>query len=210
MKSLEDRDIADNTIIIFASDHGLLMGEYGMGGKGLLYDLTAKIPCFIYDPSLSESLRGQTIPELVSSLDITRTIVDYAGVEAPEEMEGSSLKPFVCGDHPEWRNELFLECMFTLRDNPFCEGIRVGKWKYIRMFDGVVHYNENDVDFSNRKPDFEQLFDLEKDPAEMENLIHDYEGSEILSLLRDKCSAYSKTKNQERIEYIKTHHCEPR
>lgn len=208
--SLKQRGLAKNTIIIFGSDHGLLMGEYGMGGKGLLYDLTAKIPCFIYDPRLPKAKRGRDIKNFVSSLDITKTILDYAGIKAPSEMEGTSLKPLVNGENINWRKEIFLESLFTLRDNPFCEGIREGDWKYIRMFDGVVHFKEADVDFSGRKPDFEQLFNLAEDPAEKYNLINKYEGTKLLGQLREKCSKYSDEKNEKRNKYMKQNLCEPR
>lgn len=201
--SIENRGLADNTVIIFASDHGLLMGEYGMGGKGLLYDLASKIPCFIYDPRLPEKYRGKTIDKLVSSLDLTPTILDFAGVEAPANMQGASLIPIIKEQSQNWRQELFLESLFTLRDNPFCEGIREGDWKYIRMFDGVEKYKENDIDFLGKKPDFEQLFNLKDDPGEKSNLIDKYEGSELLDRLRKKCSAQSVELNKSREQYKK-------
>lgn len=203
MTSIEERGLADNTIIIFASDHGLLMGEYGMGGKALLYDLTSKIPCFIYDPRLPEKNRGRSIDELVSSLDLTTTILDYAGIEAPEYMEGKSLIPLTKGNNNNWRQELFLESLFTLRDNPFSEGIREGDWKYVRMFDGVMKYKESDIDFSEKEPDFEQLFNLKDDPRERNNLIKKYEGSELLKRLRNKCSSQSVELNRDREHYKK-------
>ena len=52
-----------------------------------------------------------------------------------------------------------------------CEGIRQDEWKYIRMFDGVVPYDETDLDFRGRLPEFEQLFNLKEDPEEKNNLI---------------------------------------
>lgn len=207
LKSLEKRGLDDNTIIIFGSDHGLLMGEYGMGGKGLLYDLTAKIPCFIYDPRLPESKKGRDVTNLVSSLDITSTILDYAGIKAPSEMEGKSLKPLVYGNRTNWRTEIFLESLFTLRDNPFCEGVREGDWKYIRMFDGVKPYKEADVNFSGRTPDFEQLFNLAQDPGEKNNLIDKYEGSKLLVRLREKCIENSEKQNKRRTKYMKNNIC---
>ncbi len=210
MKSLENHGLADNTVIIFASDHGLLMGEYGMGGKGLLYDLTSKIPCFVYDPRLPEKEKGKTVEKLVSSLDIPVTILDYAGIVVPNEMTGKSLIPLIEGTEKEWREELFLESLFTLRDNPFCEGIRVGNWKYIRMFDGVSNYKESDIDFSNQTPDFEQLFNIEEDPTEKTNLLNQYEGTDILENLRIKCRKYSDSLNIERSQYLKQHNCEIR
>ena len=134
VKSLEERGLKKNTVIIFASDHGLLMGEYGMGGKALLYDLTSKIPFFINDPAIPDQMRGKTLDHLVSSLDITTTILDYAGIPVPEQMEGKSLVPLMANTELPWREEIFLENLYTGRDNPFCEGIRQGNWKYIRMY----------------------------------------------------------------------------
>ena len=205
LASLKKRGLGDNTIIIFGSDHGLLMGEYGMGGKALLYDLTSKIPCFVYDPRLKTSLRGRTVENLVSSLDITSTILDYAGIKAPSQMEGKSLRPLVHDEKIKWRDEIFLENLFTLRDNPFCEGIREGKWKYIRMYDGIVGYKEMDIDFLGRKPDFEQLFNLQEDPDEKNNIKGQYEGSKVLDKLRKKCQKHADNMNKMRTVYLKTH-----
>lgn len=199
--SLDRQELAENTIIIFASDHGLLMGEYGMGGKALLYDLTSKIPCFIYDPRLPNELKGKTMDPLVSSLDITTTILDYAGIKAPANMEGKSLIPLMQGQTENWRQELFLESLFTLRDTPFSEEIRSGDWKYIRMFDGLENYTEADVDFSKKNPEFEQLFNLRDDPEEKNNLIANYEGTELLEGLRAKCVSQSIELNKARALY---------
>lgn len=210
LAALERRGLAKNTVIVFASDHGLLMGEYGMGGKALLYDLASKIPCFIHDPWLRPERQGSTVDELVSSLDITRTILDYAGVEAPAFMSGMSLRPLLEGKKTSWRKEIFLENLYTGRDTPFQEGLRLGKWKYIRMYDGKTKYKEGDVDFTDRKPDFEMLFDLKADPAEKHNLIESHAGSEILATLRRKCAAHSSTLNQQRQAYMKTVRIEKR
>ena len=195
---LEEKGLNDNTVIIFASDHGLLMGEYGMGGKALLYDLTSKIPCFIYDPRLPDKKRGKSIENLISSLDITATILDYAGIKPPVNMQGKSLIPLLNGETKEWRKELFLENLYTGRDNPFCEGIRMDNWKYIRMYDGIEKYLEEDIDFTHKLPDFEQLFNLDEDPKEMNNLIEAYDGTEILAQLRSKTAFYSNQMNKTR------------
>ena len=204
LSDLERRGLAENTVIIFASDHGLLMGEYGMGGKALLYDLASKIPCFIYDPGVPAGRRGRRVEEVTSSLDITRTILDYAGVPACDFMDGRSLRPLVEGKDVTWRDELFLENLYTGRDTPFQEGIRRGKWKYIRMYDGRAGYKESDVDFSNRQPEFEMLFDLEADPGEMYNLIESRADSEILASLRKSCAAHSCLLNQRREAFSNT------
>ena len=68
----------------------------------------------------------QTVDNLVSSLDITSTILDYAGIEALPHMEGESLLPLINNNEVAWRDEIFLESLYTGRSNPFCEGIRNG------------------------------------------------------------------------------------
>ena len=172
-----------------------------MGGKSLLYDLSSKIPCFIYDPRAPSAQRGKTMDQLVSSLDIPRTILDYAGVEPLEFMDGKSLKPLVYGETKSWRSELFLESLYTGRDNPFQEGIRIGKWKYIRMYDGVEPYDEQSVDFSNREPEFEMLFDLNADPGETQNRIEEMGDTQFLEDLRQKTANYSVALNEQRETY---------
>jgi arylsulfatase A-like enzyme len=198
LEDLERRGLSENTVILYGSDHGLLMGEYGMGGKALLYDLASKIPCFVVDPNLPAERGGRQMDQLVSSLDITRTILDYAGVPAPAFMEGRSLRPLVEGKKAPWREELFLESLYTGRDTPFQEGIRRGKWKYIRMFDAPGRYREEDVDFADRKPDFEMLFNLEADPREISNLVASHADGEVLASLREKCAARSRAINRRR------------
>jgi hypothetical protein len=118
-------------------------------------------------------------------------------------MDGRSLRPLVQGKEVPWRDELFLESLYTGRDNPFQEGIRMGKWKYIRMYDGVGSYDETDVDFANRGPEFEMLFDLEADPGERDNLIESHADSPILANLRRKCAEQSEAINARREEFKK-------
>jgi arylsulfatase A-like enzyme len=181
-----------------------------MGRKGLLYDLSVKIPCFIHDPAISAELRGRQLDQLVSTIDITTTILDYGGIAPLAFMDGTSLRPLVEGRQVPWRSELFLESLFTLRDNPFLEGIRTEKWKYIRMFDGTTPYLESDVEFGDRAADFEQLVDLESDPGERQNLVSRSEHGEVLVALRQRCVEQSRALNQRRCRFQQSVHVQPR
>ena len=204
---LKTRGLADNTIIVFGSDHGLLMGEYGMGGKALLYDLTSKIPCFVYDPSTPEKLRGTSRKELVSSLDLTVTILDYAGVAPGKFMTGRSLKPLVRQEKLKtpWREGLFLENMYTGRDTPLQEGYVDGEWKYIRFFKVPRRYSDDDVETAGRTPVLESLFSLTNDPLEKNNLANNAEYRKKLCELRKKCDADLKDLLKQRKKYAKQH-----
>lgn len=207
---LKSRGLDRNTIIIYGSDHGLLMGEYGMGGKGLLLDLSAKIPSLIHDPRLPANQRGLQSEKLVSGLDYARTILDYAGVAAPDRMEGRSLRPLVENPSAKWRDALFLESLFTLRDTPFQEGIRTDRWKYIRMYDGVTNFKETDVDFRDRAPEFEMLFDLHADPTEHHNLAEDPAHAKTIAKFRAQTANHSEAINDRRAAFMKTSPPAPR
>jgi arylsulfatase A-like enzyme len=188
---LKKLKLTDNTVIVFASDHGLLMGEYGMGGKGLLYDLTAKFPCFVYDPKAPSTMRGVSSKNIVSSLDLTATLLDYAGVAPARSMTGRSLKPLVRGEKPAtpWRDGLYLENMYTGRDTPLQEGYVDGDWKYIRYYKKPNPFDQDDIDQHSGEPVFEMLFSLKDDPAEVYNLAGDPNHQKKLAELRNKCDA---------------------
>ncbi|NCF14571.1 MAG: sulfatase-like hydrolase/transferase [Gammaproteobacteria bacterium] len=182
IEHLERLGVADDTIIIYSSDHGLLNGEYGTGGKNLLYDLVAKIPLIIYDPRVSRSNQRNDNSELVLSVDVPATILSYAGISVPETMEGRGLN-----SGGVERDEVFLESLTVAEGNPFVEALRTHEWKYVRYLQpSGCPYTEEQLDFSGQEPIFEQLFHLGRDPAEMENLVGVEEHLEILNEFRKR------------------------
>ncbi len=182
VEQLDRLGIADNTIIIYSSDHGLLNGEYGTGGKALLYDLVAKIPLIVYDPRDSHPERDNEATELVLSIDVPATILSYAGIPVPETMEGRDLNS---GEAE--RDEIFLESLTVAEGNPFIEALRTREWKYVRYLESAgCPYTEEHLDFSNQEPIFEQLFNLSSDPAERVNLVGAEEHTEILRQFRKR------------------------
>jgi arylsulfatase A-like enzyme len=203
MKELEKRGLAEDTVIIYSSDNGLLMGEYGMGGKGLLYDLAHKVPTWLYDPRKPAEMKGKEHEDLVVNVDITSTILDLAGIEQPEHMQGRSLMPLVNGTPKGWRKELFTENLYIGRANPFSEAVRFGDLKYVRYFPTKKgRYTDADLDFSDREPVFEQLFDLKKDPEEVVNLVDNPEYKEQLEKLRKSCRRHSAEMVKKRRAYV--------
>jgi arylsulfatase A-like enzyme len=211
--SLEERGLAENTVIVFSSDHGLLMGEYGMGGKGLLYDLTTHIPFIVSDPRAPEKQRGVRDESFVISADVAPTILDLAGL-APSDygvedpIEGRSLVPLLYGEENpvSERESVFLENMYIGRDTPFTECVRNREWKYVRFYDpSRATYQDADLQFNEKTPDFEQLFDLKNDPGERTNLIDavkdDPSLSAVLEELRDACRERSAKLMQQREAY---------
>ena len=193
-ESLEQRGIADNTVILFSSDHGLLMGEYAMGGKSLLYDLATRVPLIVFDPRAPQQERGEEIDELVLSIDVPATIVSYAGLDVPKSMQGRDLRPLMARPDVEWRDEIFLESLFLLRTGPFMESVRTKEWKYVRYFKSEkAEYAESDVNFEGREADFEQFFDLVNDPAEEHNLIAEPAHAGRIADFRQRCRTHSQS-----------------
>lgn len=204
VKSLENRGLAENTIIIYSADHGLLVGDYGMGGKALLYDLTTRVPFLIHDPRQPSSARGRQIDELCLSADVAPTILSLAGVTPPAQMQGRDLTPLINNTAESWREEILTENLYTGRINPLCEAIRTDRWKYIRYFvatpeDFTEANKDRDpqkplirqytpiLDLTQREPDYEHLFDVQADPGETKNLAEDPQYKETLEQLRQRC-----------------------
>jgi len=173
LAELTKRKIADNTVILFLSDNGMLLGEHGLSGKWLMYEESIRIPLIIRDPRSPIEERGHPRDEMVLNIDIAPTILDLAGVAIPSGMQGRSLTPLVLGQSTPWRRDWFYEHLFTLPNRapiPKSEGVRTERWKYIR--------------YTEESPPYEELYDLMLDPLEEHNVSPLPENAEILGGLR--------------------------
>ncbi len=176
---LKARGLADNTVIIFTSDNGHFLFEYGMHGKWLMYEPSLRVPLIIYDPRIAPSERAKTVDAFALSVDMAPTVLDFAGLKVPEAMQGRSLVPLLHGRVPaDWRKDLFYEYNFGMfpGDIPASIGVRDSRWKYIRYLDP--------------RGEFEQLFDLKNDPEESRNLIQNEACSAELNRLRTRLEEY--------------------
>lgn len=174
LEELERLSMADNTIVIFSSDHGMFYGERGLCDCWLLNEEPLRVPLIVYDPRAVAS-RGTTRDEMALNIDIAPTILDLAGLPIPGSTQGQSLLPLLTtGDADvNWRLEFFCEHLFDHVDIPKSEGVRTERWKYIRYFE--------------QQPVYEELYDLKSDPLESVNLVDDGEYAEQLHHLRDRC-----------------------
>ncbi len=207
---LKTEGLDKNTVIIFSSDHGITHGEYGLGGKALNYENCLRIPMIVMDPRKSGSKQqGQRLQQLVQSIDIAPTMLDLAGVLAPDTMQGKSLMPLVNGQKVKWREYAFGENLWsTVFGNPRIESARSAEWKYIRYFasdrklfgstEGQAAYGvtpaqaqayRNWLTASVRglKPDYEELFHITKDPEESTNLAQNASYAKVLNQMRQEC-----------------------
>ena len=159
LAALEETGQADNTIVIFSSDHGLGVGSHGIRGKQNMYDHTAGVPMILAGPGIP---RGARRKAQVYLRELYPTTCDLVGIDIPATVEGRSFAPVIRGNAESIHDSVF--CYF--RDVQ--RMVRTDRWK-------LIHYP---------KVDQWQLFDRIADPHEMNNLVDDVEKSEVLATLR--------------------------
>jgi arylsulfatase A-like enzyme len=151
LAKLDELDLTDNTLVIFTSDHGDMVGAHGCIGKSIFsfYDDLVRIPLMIRLPGRIPA--GTVVSEPVSQIDIMPTILDYTGTRIPAKIHGASLRPLVNGWQVPWR------------DYAFCQRANAGRMIRTERFKYT----------SRLKPRAVTLYDLKKDPHEDHNLADD-------------------------------------
>ena len=188
-EKLKETGEDENTIIVFSTDHGIHFGEFGLGGKSLLYEPDIRIPLVIYDPRMDKKLTGQRIKSAAAVPDIAPTLMELLGYEKPASMQGESLMPVIRGEKEKVRSELFTEALMDIQNYPRSESVRGERYKYIRyfarkedpaqtgrLFRGTLDdYNTclNSTVFYGEQPVYEELYDLQNDIHEEKNLAAD-------------------------------------
>jgi arylsulfatase A-like enzyme len=171
--------LADNTVVIFTSDHGDGNGAHRWNQKTLMYEETAGIPFIIFDPRnpVDESVNSDRLVSM--GLDLFPTIFDYAGIEKPSGLMGMSARPESIGTgslrHPYIVVENDLHPTYGESGGVYGRMIRTQKHKYVCYSEG-----------RNR----EQLFDIDEDPGEMNNLVADPDYRELLQEHRNLLREY--------------------
>lgn len=204
---LDQRGVTNQTIIVFTADHGIMEGEWGLGGKALNYEACLKVPFIVYDPTLASHANGRTETRFIQTIDIAPTMLQWAGMDIPQTMQGMPLQPLLAGDTSGWRTALFGENLWSnWFGNPRIESVRIGKWKYIRYFrndngappQGKAAYvmtparakayeSALRASIEGEQPIYEELFDLEQDPLENHNLATDPRYGDQLTRLSTTC-----------------------
>jgi arylsulfatase A-like enzyme len=102
---MRKKDLLENTLIVFTSDHGDYFGDHWMGDKDYFHDPAVKVPLIIVDPSANaDDTRGTVDDSLVELIDLVPTFIDYYGGDVPKNIvDGRSLLPKLHGENPEWR-----------------------------------------------------------------------------------------------------------
>ncbi|WP_229796854.1 sulfatase family protein [Algibacter mikhailovii] len=202
---LEQKGMADNTVIIFIGDNG----RCNLRGKGYLHDPGLRIPLIVYYPKHFKG--GQVIDDVISATDITATILDIAGCEIPTYMTGTSF----------YNKNFNRKEVYSTRDlwdeiEEKSRSISTERWKYIRndkpdipwdaeqayleFYRPAVHVmrqlnqqgklsSTEQLFFRTSKP-VEELYDLQNDPFEMNNLANNPKYAKTLTQLRERTAQY--------------------
>lgn len=154
---LKRQGLLDNTLVIFTTDNGCFHGEHGLADKWYPHQESIRVPLIVRDPRLSETKRGATNDAFVLNVDLAPTLLAAAGVKAPPRMQGQDFAPlYLNANKAAWRSEFFYEHAIIRNTNfiPASEALVRKDWKYFYW------------------PDFkvEQLFDLQSDPREENDL----------------------------------------
>jgi len=171
MATLDSLGALDNTLIIFTSDHGYFYGEHGLDQeRRLAYEETARIPLLVRYSRVARA--GSTPRQLTQTIDFASTILDITGVRDTVTRDGRSLVPVLDGSATSWRSSILLEyysdTVFPRILTMGYKAVRTERYKYIR-------YTE--------LQGMDELYDLETDPFEMENLIGTERGRALLPQL---------------------------
>lgn len=174
LDALQSLELADNTVVVFTSDHGCHFktrnGEY----KRSCHESSVRIPMALQGPGFDG---GGRLRRLVSLIDLPPTLLDAAGIEPPDTMRGRSILPLLRGS-TDWPEEVFIQ----ISESQVGRAVRTQRWKY-----GVTAPDADGVRDSGSQQYVEQyLYDLEADPYELTNLAGLASHAEVAAVLRER------------------------
>jgi len=158
MDTLKEEDMLNDTLILFMGDNGFLHGEHGLIDKRCMYEESIRVPLIAHCPDIIQG--GRKIDQVALNNDIAPTILDAAGASIPNTIQGKSFLPILQSEKVPWREGMLYEYFWerAFPQTPTVFGVRTERYKYMN-YHGIFDLNE--------------LYDLEKDPKEMRNLIDD-------------------------------------
>ena len=167
--ALRTSGVADNTVVIYTSDHGENMGEHGLWWKNCMYDSAARVPLIVSWPGRWRA--GQRRAGACGSVDLVQTIAALGGAKAPADWNGSSLVPWLDDPSYPWR-DLAVSEYYAGYISSGIAMIRQGRWKY------VYHARADEKHGPER-----ELYDLNADAKELHNLAGDPGQADRLSAM---------------------------
>lgn len=169
---LDEKDLTNNTIVIYTSDQGFYLGEHGWFDKRFIYDESFRTPFLIRWPKQIKA--GITNEEMVQNLDFAQTFLEAARIQAPDDMQGESLMPLLKGDIQGWD-----------RDAVYYHYYEYPGWHSVKRHYGIVTQNYKLAHFYYDIDEWE-LYDRKKDKNELNNVYQDPEYQEVVLVLKKR------------------------
>ncbi len=191
LAKLEEHGIEENTLVIYSTDHGDYCGGHGQIDKHFnLYDDVVRVPLFVRWPGKVEA--GQVYDGFVAhELDIAKTILEAAGIDAPESFAGKNLIPMLKGSESA-REDIFSQYFGGETGLYSMRMVRDRRYKYI--------YNPTSID---------EFYDLEKDPGELVNAIDDPDYATGIARLKSRMWEWGKAINDRLFMFWNEPHFHP-
>ncbi len=191
LEQLKKLNIDDNTIIIFSSDNGYFNGSHGLGSKVLPYEEGARTPLIIVDPRYTKIHKGSSTTSITGNVDITATILDFAGINIPSIYDGKSLRPVL--DNPNTRIRASLPIIQVWGPKAtHCLTVMDAQYKYVFWY-----YEDKEKGIHPT----EELFDIVNDPYEMVNLAKQDDHKDQLNTMRNLYDEQLKHWKNEGVQY---------
>jgi len=169
---LDAQELSENTLVVYTSDQGFYLGEHGWFDKRFMYNESFKTPLLIRWPNVIGP--GTTSEEMVQNLDFAQTFLEVAGIISPEDMQGESLVPLLAGKSEKWDRDAVYYHYYEYPAEHAVKrhyGIATKEYKLIHFYYDVDEW---------------ELYDLKKDPGEMNNRINDPNYKKIKMVLTEK------------------------
>jgi len=170
LKYLDEKGIAENTMVIYTSDQGFFLGEHGWFDKRFMYEESLRMPFLVRYPKKIKPRSENT--DVISNIDFAPTFLEAAGIPVPSDVQGRSFLPNLTGKTPsDWRQSMYYhyyEFPFWHHVQPHY-GIRDQRYKLIHFYYNV---------------DVWEFYDLQKDPDELNNQINNTEYSAVIEKMK--------------------------
>jgi len=161
--ALKETGLLDNTVLVFAGDNGMFLGEHGMTDKRTMHEESIRVPMLVRYPGTIAP--GTKVPQMVLNIDLAPSVLEICGAAPLKNIHGMSWAGLVSGKSSTWRDAWYYEYNYEKQFpyTPNVRGVRTDRWKY-------MHYPHGDGGADRHKA---ELYDLKNDPGELKNLIDD-------------------------------------
>jgi arylsulfatase A-like enzyme len=152
---LQENGLAENTIVIYTSDQGFYLGDHGWFDKRFMYEQSLSMPLMVrYPKAIKAGIRSD---ELVMNLDFAATLLDYAGMQKPADMQGESFRKILEDEKCDWRKSVYYHYYEYPAEHQVRRhyGVRTDRYKLIHFYYDIDEW---------------ELYDLKEDPDEMKNV----------------------------------------